>query len=136
MHTRSALASSCDARICRWADAVLPMSPHRALLPSGLVEWPASATTQAQPCIEMNGRETEPGGACQVFAFCVSPVMSAPRRMIFTPRMHAAICASGAAIVFSGVVVATYIGTSWSWSLFVWGTTARPGNRSLVNHSE
>ena len=52
--------------------------------------------------------------------------MSAPQRMVFTPRMHAAICASGAAIAFSGVVVATYIGTSWSWHLFVWGLLLGP----------
>lgn len=44
--------------------------------------------------------------------------------MVFTPRMHAAICASGAAIAFSGVVVATYIGTSWP--LFVWGLLLGP----------
>jgi len=46
--------------------------------------------------------------------------------MIFTPRMHAAICASGAAIVFSGVVLMTFVGTTWSWPLFMWGLLLGP----------
>lgn len=49
-----------------------------------------------------------------------------PRRAVFSPRIHAAQCVAGLALVAAGMAAIAFVGRDWSWPLFIWGLLMGP----------